>query len=71
MAGRWFDSLDEVLSFTRALDRAHELDGIEAALAIVERPWRWDTEYTAWVQAGRPDAFDLPIVGGADEETAA
>lgn len=66
----WFDDTSEVLAFVRALDAAHELDSIDAALAIIDRPWRWDDEHEQWIRAGRPEAFDLPITGGADDEEA-
>lgn len=49
----WFENKGEVLAFLRARNEAESLT-FENVIYFLEKPWKWDDEYEAWIRAGRP-----------------
>lgn len=65
---RWFDDWEQVVSFAEALWRGGEFPETEAIFYFLGKPWKWDDEFTAWVRAGRPEAFTPREDGDEDAD---
>lgn len=67
----WFDNYCELVTFCRVLSEADAFRDQAALLYFLEKPWKWETEYEAWVRLGRPaevrDVDDLRPRGVVDE----
>lgn len=52
----WYEERSNVVEFLEWLDERGELATVDAAIAIVEKPWKWTLEYDSMRKA-QADAF--------------
>lgn len=58
MPRKWYESPGDLAMFLSALVAGEGLDA-DQVIHIVEKPWKWDAEFEAWTEAGRPDEFEV------------
>jgi hypothetical protein len=59
MTTKWFEVHEELVAFAEALDNAGVFDARSDLFYMLRKPWKWDDEYAKWIDAGRPNEFEV------------
>jgi hypothetical protein len=55
---KWYNDYDTVVGFARTLENAGELTDAREVILYFEKPWKYDTEYDAWLEFDKPNSDD-------------